>query len=901
MTGKLVRLSVIVALLFCTSIWAVPSSKGTPLGGMGTGYIVFNAQDGNFAAVTKVSPSASLTGSEFNSWKSNSCGFHLYANGTGKQKATTTTEDAKIPIYAADFGSVGGVSFIDTSFGPFISGAAYEQLAHSPLAFFDISAKNNNTTACTVAVALEFSNTSGTNNLLGGANTGTADGANAITWAGDTTAGNGYMTVNCDDAGAKYASGAIGTFLTNGTVTQGAGNITSAKCYLAAGATIHFKFVIGWWSPWTYSATSTSKPGSEGRWYYNFYANSKEAVAYGVANFNKVRAGAISIVKRTMASNFPEWYKERLLCNLYPQIHNSVSAKDGRTGFWEGQYAIIGTIDQGEHAALWYIFNWPGNQWRELQYWARQSRQEATLLGQIHHDFNGTTSTSTWTYANTDINHFLYPWDNYTHLDYAWQSNTTDWADLNSMFIYKAYELMMATGDKDSLRIYWPYIKRAANRIIVQSGTNKIPTTAKCTYDDGQADANYCCGEALTSWLAVIEMAKWMGEDSTVQKYTAQYNAGRLQYDTGFVAKSTYGTGSNKVISDDAGYDWAHYLNLPAIIDSARIATVTTRTYTYSAALSGVNRLGKWHFYGYDHFGGTCIAIGRPDTAMTVHKWDYDQFYGTTTALTHVFWQDLWGTNTSYYSYMTAPGVWRSYFQMTGTMLDNANHRLWIRPMIPSSMNKTLTNASIINPKGWGLLNYTDSIVSTRTQSMTVSFDSLTTISQVVLKNNTYPVVPQVAVSNNNTSIAATAITVTVDSSFGSAFERLIRVTFTSPIQVGTGGLQIQVYKGAAPNGIINAVSVTNKADVMSITGNRIAAGKSIQYSTAKSGHVTMELISPNGARIGKIMSQDVSAGAHTFVWNGKASSGTPVSAGVVLLRLSSESGTISKAVFVGK
>jgi hypothetical protein len=204
---------------------------------------------------------------------------------------------------------------------------------------------------------------------------------------------------------------------------------------------------------------------------------------------------------------------------------------------------------------------------------------------------------------------------------------------------------------------------------------------------------------------------------------------------------------------------------------------------------------------------------------------------------------------------------------------------------------------------GWGTLNYTDSIVtagaSKRTQSMTVSFDSLTTVSQVVLKNNTYPVVPHVAVWVNGTAAAATAFTVAVDSSYGSAFERLIRVTFTSPIQVGSTALQIQVFNGEV--GIANAVAVTTAPAVMSITGNRIAAGKSIQYSTSKAGHVTMELISPNGARIGKIMSQNVSAGAHTFVWNGKASSGTPVSAGVVLLRLSSESGTISKAVFVGK
>ena len=396
-------------------------------------------------------------------------------------------------------------------------------------------------------------------------------------------------------------------------------------------------------------------------------------------------------------------------------------------------------------------------------------------------------------------------------------------------------------------------------------------------------------------------MAKWLGEDSTVNKYTTQYNLGKAEYLSGYASKSTYCTGSNKSVSDAAGYSWARYLNLPAIFDSSTAMKACSTGFKYANTQSGISRLGKWHFYGYDHLGGMMIGCGRQDTAMTLHTWDYNQFY-TTGAASCVFWQDLWGTNNSHYSYCTAPNVWRSYFQMTGTMLDRANNRLWVRPMIPSSMNKTIINAPIITPKGWGTLNYSDASViigtSTLKQSMTVTFDSLTTVNQVVLKNNVFPDSPIVAVWNNGTQ--TTAFAVTIDTSFGSAFERLIRVTFTSPIQVGPQGIKIQVFKGQI-TGIKNTVGVTIAPAVMSITSNRIASGKSIQYTTSKAGHVTMDLISPNGAKIGRIMSEDVSAGAHTFVWNGRASSGTSVSAGVVILRLSSETGTISKSVFIGK
>ncbi len=277
--------------------------------------------------------------------------------------------------------------------------------------------------------------------------------------------GHAYIMVGGDQATDTFTSGSIGSFLTTGKLTTGAGNLVAGKVHVAAGAIVHFRFVIAWWSRWAYSGTATTKPGAEDHYYQNYYTNAKQAATLGMTDFAQVEGGATSIVNRVMASNFPYWYRDRLLNNLYPMIHNSDCSKDGRVGFWEGEYAIIGTIDQTEHAALWYSFNWPSVSWRELKFWATQQHVASegnNLLGQIHHDFNGCTAEE-WANNNTDIQHFMYPWNNTTHADYWYEPNTTNWEDINCMFVFKAYELMLATGRKDSLAVYWDSVEKYGN------------------------------------------------------------------------------------------------------------------------------------------------------------------------------------------------------------------------------------------------------------------------------------------------------------------------------------------------------------------------------------------------------------------------------------------------------
>ncbi len=879
------KLCLLFALFASTSLWALSKTGGTPLGGFGTGYVVYDATTGDLAVAARVMPPASMQASEFSDFKSSSCGFHFFANGQTFKKAKTPYEDAKCPVYYADFGATGGVTFKLTAFGPWIPGEAglYDTLAHSPLAYFDIAATNSGTAAVDAAAALEFTNGA----LFGGAATGASDGNNAITWAG---AENAYMMVGCDKTEATLSSGALGATF-DGSLTAGEGNAVAAKISIPAGETVHFRFVMSWWQRWINPGGNKSPDGAEDHWYHNFYQNSKQSAVFGMSNYEKVKSGATSIVERTWASNFPDWYKDRLLNNLYPMIHNSVVAKDGRTGFWEGRYPIIGTIDQGEHAALWYCFNWPQNQWRELKYWGTSSQQVGDLKGQIHHDFNGTTSGG-WSYSATDANHFMYPWDNYTHPDYWYQPSTTDWSDLNTMFMFKAYELMLATGNKDSLAKNWPALQNTAKRLIVQCGSSSLPLKSKSTYDDGSITAVYASGTLLTAWLAMIEMARFLGDDASVEKYTELYTKGRAEFTSTFY-NSDFGTGTAKSEGDVAGYSWARYFGFPAIMDSNVITSGCNRLWNYYSKQSSLrSKLGQWHFYTYDHWGGAAIAIGQQNTALQINKWDYDFYY--TASPGYVFWQDLNSANNIYASYMTAPCVWRSYFQMTGYLLDNANNRLFIRPMVPDTMGKKIINAPLINPKGWGSLYYDENKVDLRTQGIKVCFDSLVTVKEIVLKNNTTVAQPGVSVKQNDAPVAATVTTE------GSGYEKNIRIKFSTPIQIGPQGIQIGVYNGAVPAGVKSTCSY-KVLHALSLNSVRLAAGVPIRYSVDRTGPVSMELVGLNGATLGTLMSGIVSEGRHSFVWNGAYADGKKASSGAAVIRLRSSIGQTSRIAFIGK
>ena len=910
----LYRFAVVVLLLSlftAAPLLAISGSRGTPLGGIGTGYVKFDARTGDFAASSRIPPAAGDMQCEFPDRMSNSSGFHFFAGGQGVLKATTASDDAKCPLYMADFGKVNNVRFFLRAFAPVVPGdnALNMQLATSPCAYLEITASNEGDSATEVAVALEFTNAStGVSGLLGGADEGeidSSDGLHAVFFPTRTfsdvptnpeNTGNACILAGCDRDDATFSAGSPGEFQSTGTLSPTGGTCVAAKYRLAPNDSVRIRFVMAWWRTFI-SGTDrygSGKNDDDNYYYHNYYQTSREAAVFGMRHFDRVKDGIESLVFRVMGSNFPEWYKERLLNNTYPLIHNSIWTKDGRAAFWEGNYGIIGTIDQGQHAAVWYTLNWPKNQYRELAYWLKSARQEPDQTGQIHHDFNIAPGLT----FDPPESRFLAPWDNWDRDDYWHQTNTSEWSDLNTMALFKAYELMLATGDLDSMKLYYPLILRTAERLLQQSPEKDgyLPIRSKSTYDtEKYGTPQYATGIALTAFLAMEGIAQFVGDTVTARKFRGWYTEARREFRTRMF-NSNFCTGRNFAEGDVAGYSWANYLCLEPVMDADIINEGCRRLWgLYTASASTVQeKLGRWHFYTCDHWGGAEIARGTPDTAMMIFKWDYDYYH--TVRKDMVFWQDLWGDLGRYASYMTAPSVWRSYLQMTGYLLDNANKRLWLRPRIPSVMANRIVDAPLPNPYGWGNLYYDGNEAEApgetekRTQQLFVTFDSLVTVKEVVLNNNTMVDNPFVIVTLGETGIHDFACTTE-----GAAPEKNMKIAFTEPLQIGPSGMRIDVYTGEV--GVVHS-SRTPYGPALSIHTSSIAAGRPISFTTDIPGTVTLDLLTIGGKKTGTLLRRSFpSPGKQTFIWNGATLEGGTTTPSVMVLRLRSPSGSVSRLV----
>jgi hypothetical protein len=469
------------------------------------------------------------------------------------------------------------------------------------------------------------------------------------------------------------------------------------------------------------------------------------------------------------------------------------------------------------------------------------------------------------------------------------------------MFILKAYELMLATGDLDSLKKSWSAIKKTGERLLQQSSPGKLPLESHSTYDQKlpgksgstadnfETTPEYCGSIALPSYLAMAEMAKFVGENDVATKFLDHYKAGRSEFKQKYGSSSTFGTSGRFAEGHIAGYSWANYLCLEPIMDEDFISSTCKKM--RDKQKSGIRANGEWVFYDVDHYGGSEIAINQPDAAMVIHKQDYDYYYKTVPGQVH--WQSLQAGdgNTGHDSYMTAPTVWHSYFQFCGYMIDNAFNRLWIRPRIPTEMNKKITNALLLNPKTLGTLDYdeTPDAASGRTQTITVKYDTPVTIKEIILKNNSGSETPYVLVAGaSNPTVKAE----------GTGLEKNIRVTLATPIQIGPEGVKIDVY--SKPVAIAGARS-SARIQPIALKTMRLSAGAPIHYSVDAAGMASMELFTVNGARIGTIMQEMVASGAHSFMWNGKTVDGKLVGSAFVLLRLSTQTGSVTQSVITGR
>jgi hypothetical protein len=558
-----------------------------------------------------------------------------------------------------------------------------------------------------------------------------------------------------------------------------------------------------------------------------------------------------------MASNLPDWFKDRLLNNLYPLFHNVQMAQDGRVAVREGCFPIIGTLDQQGHAQTPLTYWFPDHNWRQMRFWGHTQYRGGTADGGIHHDVNG-GSTET-----------MCAWDNSTHSDY--RANIDTWGDLNLHFIIGTYELFLASANIDSLTALWPYLKRTGNRSIIQCAGKYLPVNCLSSYDRTGATNQYNGSLALVAYQAMAEMATILNDQAEATKWQTQATNARAQFLTTYW-NSTFGTG-DAAEAHLGGYAFARSLGLGAIVPDDVAHTTFKRLF---AQYNNGTSTGTWHAYTCAHFADLGIAIGSADSGMVNHQADWNEYYNGHAG--YVFWQNLDHAYTNC-SYMTMPFVWRSLFLLEGYGIDMYHKILWIRPNLLSSMNKHLTGGVLPTADSWGTLDYLESSADP-TQTITITYDKPVSFKTLILRNNTGSATPSVVVTKGATPVALTATTE------GTGSDAIIRVTFASDLAIDNGGIVVKVRKVVKANPWVQFAG--------GVTGIGRCSKSAVDFYLATSGAVRMELLDLQGRHVVTLLSGSLTAGKHSVAlpagWTGT---------GVVRLIASEQS--VARRVLVSK
>jgi hypothetical protein len=172
---------------------------------------------------------------------------------------------------------------------------------------------------------------------------------------------------------------------------------------------------------------------------------------------------------------------------------------------------------------------------------------------------------------------------------------------------------------------------------------------------------------------------------------------------------------------------------------------------------------------------------------------------------------------------------------------------LWIRPNLPSTLNKHLTGGVITTADAWGTLDYAESAADP-IQNITVTYDKPVSFKTLILRNNTGIATPSVLVTKGGSNVALTAATE------GTGLDAIIRVTFASDCAIDNTGINVKVSK--------NPIKAVAPARAPGITcGIGLRNGSVVAYSVAKSGKVSLELLDLKGRHVATLASGLMTAG----------------------------------------
>ncbi|MDF2935361.1 MAG: carbohydrate-binding protein [Paenibacillaceae bacterium] len=648
----------------------VDGTTGTPLGGFGTGAVKFCAHTGTFAAVTQ----APADQYDYTPMGETRLQFYSCRNGqtgalhTLKSEVTDgrSADDAIWPLHRVNFGTVQDITVRMLAFAPF--DPSNTELMSLPYAFYELELHNKAGVEAEAACALQLDVNGGPFRFV--------EGKGLVSHGWSVFAGS-------SDAEAAVTADAL--------------NRVAVKVKLEAYETKTIRFVLAWYDD--------SDP--ERHYYLGRYDSSAAIAGLGMEHFETMKRKAVELVERMRGSNLPEWLVNQTLNTLVNLTNNSLYKKDGRVAFAEGEWTCFGTMDQMWHARQIINQLIPFFAWQELQYWARTQKGN----GQIHHDFNT---------AGPDKS-VLVAWDDREHADYR---NIDKWVDLNCGLIVSVYETYLATGDKEQLDYFWPYLKKAGQRILDQVelyGSEEYPYTfedSENSYDAGGDPNPFNASLSAVAYRIMLLLGEEKEEDGAFTRtYQTAYETVVSSYRRRYLEQE-FPTGRGC-----ESYFAGQWLSLHLRLGEIWSADETDRVLEqldgyYHPYYWGMGHLGgtynEWTPYLLTHYGGLLLHTRRADQWLTLQKDAYNRQYSNRDYVFNHPLDILPAAGEPHYlsaeisgdkQYISMPGLWRNYYDIAGLHRDAARREIWLQPIVLEEMGHRMTEALIVMPEGYGTIS----------------------------------------------------------------------------------------------------------------------------------------------------------------------------------------------------
>jgi len=854
-------LSVFILLAALTgNVWAaselpqVDGTTGAPLGGFGTGAVKFCGNSGKmfFTDVAPIQCANTTTG--FVGLPAN---FAFYSNRGGalvtssKMVAASTNgrydDDAIYPIQKANFGTINGTSVSLVGSCPWALSDT-NKLSY-PCALFEFVLTNTLATPVDVAVGFKLTT----------ANTPTLSAGKGFR---DETA-NAHQKAIYAKSSALTDTVTVGSdvnFLSSGKCSNsisGTTNMVAVKTTIPANSTQYVKFVLAWYN--------APKPANYN--YTNLFSAVGAVADSGVAGFDTFLNGAVSFVTRMRSSNVPDWIVNTTLNGLSNLTNNSAFMKDKRIYYSEGHWTSMGTSDQMWMARQAVSQLCPYFAWKELEYWARTQKIDATGAGQIHHDIGLCDNIINWDLTNwTDNN-----------------GNINTWVDLNCGFIASIYETFMATGNKTKLDYFWPYVLKAGQRLLKQVtlyGNKQYPytfdTTALCSYDWHGSGARplYNSSFSIAAYKVMSKLATIENDTATATLFsrardTVVTNFKKRFIDTIFPTVyycEAIGTGP-----------WlCDFLKLGQDFDTNSINKMLNQLNTFYSPLTqgcgkneGPTFGGNYYIWMPHillHYADLSLIAKRPDIWYAIRHDQFQRTYQNRNRVFNIFLgtyltptplDSVAKDSSGWDNYISNPAIFRDYYTIVGYQRNSYSKELWLEPNLPASMNNTMTNAFYASPEGYGTINYTLNPTNFD-QRLVFAPDSTISINQIYVKDLYGDSVPPVWI--NHVAVAKTNVT-----RIGMGYGKELKINWTGT--AGPSGLTVEI-------GNTNAAILSPMVNGKDISATVTQTGRQlvIKYALGRSSQVSIRLFHVNGKKIADLVVGMQNIGEHEVTWNGHLS-----------------------------